>query len=236
MTNEWANKRVNISNIKYNNDFSSQSKSSGTIITNSDLLLQNADYKKVKDVIERLIVSGISRMGEGYCISVSDIAFNMLNQAGIKCHLMEVQLSAVDHIDNKTYMVGFQTSYQQGSHLNVDTHVVVVTDTEIPMIVDLSIAHRLPQGFQCIIDKAINEGDKVVCKVELLGWTYIYQEKKTGIGVPMLHQISILERINTDRQIFDSIKSLKALNYVGIVLSIFAFGNVVAKLLIDWYN
>lgn len=233
MNANWGSKPVNIS---YGNDFSSQTKSSKTIITTSDILKQDAEYKKVKDVVERLIASGISRMGEGYCISVSDILFNFLNQGGIKCHLMEVQLSAVDNINNHTYMVGFNTPYQENSYLNTQTHVVVVTDTTIPMIIDMSIAHRLPQGYQCIIDKATNEGDKVVCKLEAHGWSYIYQEKKTMVGVPILHQISILERINTDRKIFTEMKSLKTLNYIGIGLSVFAVINVLSKLLIDWYN
>ena len=233
MNTNWGSKPVNIA---YGNDFSSQTKSSKTIITTSDVLKEDAEYKKVKDVVERLIVSGISRMGEGYCISVSDILFNFLTQAGIKCHLMEVQLSAVDHVNNHTYMVGFNTSTQENSHLNIQTHVVVVTDTTIPMIIDMSIAHRLPQGYQAIIDKATNEGDKVVCKIEAHGWSFIYQEKKTLIGVPMLHQISILERINTDRKIFGEMKALKTLNYVGIVLSVFAVINVLSKLLLEWYN
>jgi len=233
MNNNWGSKPVNIS---YNNDFSSQTKSSKTIITTSDVLKETTDYKKVKDVVERLIVSGITRMGEGYCISVSDILFNFLNQAGIKCHLMEVQLSAVDNINDHTYMVGFNTANHEQSYLNTQTHVVVVTDTTIPMIIDMSIAHRLPQGFQCIVDKATNEGDKVICKLEAHGWSYIYQEKKTLIGVPMLHQISILERISTDRKIFGEMKVLKTLNYIGIALSVFAAINVLGKLLLDWYN
>lgn len=233
MSNSWLNNPVT---VKFDNNFSSKSKSSDTIITTSDVLKHDPDYIKVKSIIESLIESGLGRMGEGYCISVSDIVFNFLNQNRIKSHLFEVQLSAVDHINDKTYMVGFDTAYHKHDHLRVTTHVVVITDTKIPMLIDLSISHRLPQGYQCIIDKATNEGDKVVCKVEHQGWTWIYQEKKTGHGIPMLHQISILDRIATDKKMFDSIKTLRTLNFVGIALSTFAAINVLAKLLIDWYN
>lgn len=235
MNNNWGSKSISIKSSN-TNDFSSQSKSSKTIITTNDELKDTEEYKKVKQVIEKLIVSGISRMGEGYCISVSDIAFNMLNQAGIKSHLMEVQMSAVDNNTNNTYMVGFTNTNMESSHINVQTHVVVVTDTQIPMIIDLSIAHRLPENYQCIIDKAINEGDRVVCSLEILRWKYIYQEKKTKLGLPMLHQISILERIATDTKIFKDIKHLKTLNIIGIVLSVFAAINVIGKLMFDWYN
>ena len=235
MNNNWGSKSISIKSSN-TNDFSSQAKSSKTIITTNDELKDTEEYKKVKQVIEKLIVSGISRMGEGYCISVSDIAFNMLNQAGIKSHLMEVQMSAVDNNTKNTYMVGFTNTNMESSHTNVQTHVVVVTDTQIPMIIDLSIAHRLPENYQCIIDKAINEGDRVVCSLEILRWKYIYQEKKTKLGLPMLHQISILERIATDTKIFKDIKHLKTLNIIGIALSVFAAINVIGKLMFDWYN
>tara|TARA_B110000503_G_scaffold33244_1_gene54007 strand:+ start:1053 stop:1757 length:705 start_codon:yes stop_codon:yes gene_type:complete len=234
MSNNWG-KAINVQRPS-NNDFNSQSKSAKTIITTSDDLRATEDYKRVKEVIERLIVSGITRMGEGYCISVSDITFNMLSQAGIKSHLMEVQLSAFDQNNDQKYMVGFTTPYQENNYRNVQTHVVVVTATEIPMIIDLSIAHRLPEGYQCIVDKSTNEGDRVACRLDILGWSYIYQEKKTALGLPMLHQVSILERITTDNKIFKDIKSLKTLNYIGIVLSVFAAINVIAKLLFDWYT
>ena len=229
----WKNKPITIT---YNNNFNSKSKANSTIITKSDVLQSTEDYKKVVEIIEGLIESGLSKMGEGYCISVSDIVFNVLNQHGIKSHLMEVQMSALDNANDKHYMVGFNTTFQQNSHTSVSTHVVVVTDTEVPMIIDLSISHRLPQGYHCIIDKAINEGDKVLCKVEHAGWSYIYQEKKDGIGIPQLHQISILERISTDKKIFDEMKQLKILNVVGICLSVFAVINVIAKFYFDWYN
>lgn len=222
--------------VTYNNNFNSNAKAKSSIITTSDVLESSEEYHKVKDIIQGLIESGLSKMGEGYCISVSDIVFNLLNQSGIKAHLIEVQLSAVDNVNSRSYLVGFNTKFQQNSHTSVSTHVVVVTDTDIPMLIDLSIAHRLPQGYQCIIDKAINEGDKVLCRVEHSGWSYIYQEKKEGIGIPQLHQISILERISTDKKIFNEMKSLKVLNVIGIVLSTFAVINVVAKVWLDWYN
>ena len=236
--NDWVGNNIKVKpiTVTYNNNFNSSSKAQSTIITKSDVLKSTSEYKTVSELVQNLIESGLSKMGEGYCISVSDIVFNILNQHGIKAHLMEVQLSAVDHINDRHYMVGFNTTFQQNSHTQVSTHVVVITDTEVPMLIDLCIAHRLPQGYQCIIDKAINEGDKVLCKVEHNGWSYIYQEKKEGIGIPQLHQISILERISTDKKIFDEMKSLKTLNVIGIGLSAFAVINVIAKVWLDWYN
>jgi hypothetical protein len=217
--------------IRYGENLSAHAKATERIITTDISIQKTEDYQKVKDVVVRLIESGLSKMGEGYCISVSDILFNLLTQNNLKCHLSEVQLSIVDQKTKATQFIGFQTTFQQNSHTRVSTHVVVVTDTEIPMLIDLSIAHKLPSGMQCIIEKVEDKGSKVLATAEKDGFTFLYQEKKEGIGVPQLHQISILERISTDKKIFSEIKTLKVLNYIGIFLSSFALLNLLLKAL-----
>jgi hypothetical protein len=219
--------------IRYGENLSAHAKAAERVITISSELQKTKDYQKVKDVVVRLIESGLSKMGEGYCISVSDILFNLLTQNGVKCHLSEVQLSIVDQKTNATQFIGFHTTFQQNSHTRVSTHVVVVTDTEIPMLIDLSIAHKLPSGMQCVIEKVENKGSKVLAESERDGFTFLYQEKKDGIGVPQLHQISILDRISTDKKIFKEIKILRVLNYIGIILSSFAAINVIANIIIE---
>lgn len=233
MRNNIFNRPVEIS---HGSTFSSTGKASSYIITNIPKEEQSEEVRKVRDVVNNLVATGVSKMGEGYCISVSDILFNMLTHKGIKCHLFEVQLSIVNKTDGTSYMVGYNTTYTQNSHTQVQTHVVVITDTDIPMLIDLSIAHRLPNGMQALILKAETLGSKVIADFIYSDWGFIYQEKKHGIGIPHLHQISILDRIATDQKIFRTLEGLKRLNYLGIILSTFAALNVIGKLLIDWYN
>jgi len=217
------------SRIKFNQDTSASAKAKDFIITNDKSIFEDPEFLKIKEAVSRLVESGLTKMGEGYCISVSDIIFNLLSQAGIKCHLVECQLSIVDQKTQATHLIGFNTTFQQNSHSRVSTHVVVVTDTKIPIMIDASIAHKLPNGMQAIIDRFQDLGDKVFAKVEKDGYTLIYQEKKEGIGIPQLHQISILDRINTDKKIFREIRILKILNYVGIFVSSFAMINILIK-------
>jgi hypothetical protein len=215
--------------VNHIDDHSAVSKSKSTIITNDIEVKKTKDYETIKIVISRLVESGITRMGEGYCISVSDIIFNLLTQYGIKSHLQECQLSIVDQTTKNTHLVGFETAFHKSTHLKVAAHVVVVTDTEIPIFIDASIAHKLPSGMQVIVDKFENYNDKVFGKVEYDGYNFIYQEKITGLAIPQLHQISILNRIQTDKKIFNEIKILKILNYIGIFLSSFAMLNIIIK-------
>jgi hypothetical protein len=212
-----------------------RNKTTDFIITNTLELKDTKDYQIVADVICSLMESGISRMGEGYCVSVSDIVFNLLRQREVQCHLEEVQLSVGN--GEELHMVGFETKYSKNTAEAVNTHVVVITDTEIPMLIDLAIAHRLPNDYQAIIEKAQDEGSKVLCSIQKDGTTLIYQEKLDGLSkIPQMHQISILDRMQTDQTIFDSLKSLKVLNIVGILLSSFALLNIFGKLIFDWYN
>lgn len=213
----------------FNKRYSSSGKANHSIITASEDLKKSEEYETVSTIIENLISTGLSKMGEGYCISVSDIIYNILSQNKIKCHLMEVQLSIVDQKTNETRMIGYETSFHQNSHEKVNTHVVVVTDTKIPMLIDLSIAHRLPGGYQAVVEKAEDVGDKVLTTFEFENTGFIYQEKKQGIGIPSLHQVSILDRMATDQKIFQEVKQLKMLNFIGIGVSIFALVNVLLK-------
>jgi hypothetical protein len=214
----------------YQTDYSASQKATSTVITTDSQVKQSKDYQKVVSLLNKLIESGITRMGEGYCISVSDIIYNILTQNGIKCHLAEVKLSIVDQKTKMSDMVGFETTFTQNSHKKVSTHVVVITDTEIPLLIDGSIAHKLPRNMQMVVEKAQNLGNKTMCNFQFADFGFLYQEKADGIGIPQLHQISILDRVNTDNKIFKSIHDLKRLNYIGIGLSIFAMINVLGKM------
>jgi len=211
-------------------------KASSCIITTDEELKKTKEYQLVFEALTKLINSGVTRMGEGYCISVSDIIFNVLTQAGIKCHLEEVKLSIMDQDTGLSDMVGFETTFTKNSHQKVSTHVVVITNTEIPMLIDGSVAHKLPGNQQVIIQPILNLGSKMMCNFEYGGFGFLYQEKTDGYGIPQLHQISILDRMGTDKKIFDTMKQLRVLNVIGILLSAFAVINVLGKVWLDWYN
>jgi hypothetical protein len=221
---------------RFSSNYDAVKKSNDFIITTDDDLKKTKDYQTVHECISKLVATGVTKMGEGYCISVSDIIFNLLTQWGIKCHLEEVKLSIMDQSTGYSDMVGFDTTFTKNSHLKVSTHVVVVTDTEIPMLIDGSIAHKLPNSQQCIIQPIKNLGSKMMCNFEYKGFGFLYQEKADGFGIPQLHQISILDRMGTDKRIFDTMKQLRILNIIGILLSAFAVINVIGKIWLDWYN
>lgn len=222
--------------ITYGTNYGAQKKAASVIITTDSDLAATPTYKKVHQLMCSLIESGITRMGEGYCISVSDIILNMIVQYGVKASLMEVKLSIMDKTTGISGMIGHEVVWEKNSHTHVATHVVVCVDGEIPFFIDGSIAHRLPNNMQCVINRIENLGSKMLSNFEYANYGFVYQEKVDGMGIPQLHQISILERMGTDKRIFDTMKQLKLLNIIGIVLSAFALINVFGKVFLDWYN
>lgn len=193
-----------------------------------DFLTSNQDiknldvYKKIKKVCARMVRQGVINMGTGYCLSMSEMIMVALKQQGIKSKLVECSLTMLKEGDESSYeFVGFNAN-KGGMEGFIDTHVVVITETDHPILIDASISHRLPRQHPVIIDSAIAEpgflGNFNYADHKL---KVTYQEKKIQ-KISWLHQESIIDRIGTDKKIFDQINVLKKLNYVGIGLSIFA--------------
>ena len=107
----------------------------------------------------------------------------------------------------------------------VDSHVVLVTATKIPMIIDVSVGHKLPKHYQVIVDAAINNKG-CLAHIEHADVVLTYEEKHTN-NIPLIHQRSITDRIATDAKIFEDMRLLKILNYIGIGISGFAIINTI---------
>jgi len=195
---------------------SAKSAMSNFILTTDQNLKKTSDYEKVCRVIFRLMESGVTFAAKGYCISMSDIVYTLLNQVGIKCRIVECAVTINNKQDNKLYVVGYD-NLKDVEHCE-DTHVVVVTETEVPMIIDVSIAHLLPNNLQGIIDSLQNSEILANINTNFVDLTY---KEKTNFKIPLLHQTSIVDRIKTDMFIFDNIKVLKSLVVIALLVSSF---------------
>jgi hypothetical protein len=206
------------------------------ILTSADVK-KDPTYIKICESVEKLILNGVPIMGQGYCISVSDVVQNFLIQNGVPCRLVEVQVSIQDKATGHIEIVGFDNQnkkFEFNNDSEIDTHVVVVTETEFPFLIDASIAHLLPKkGTEVIVDVVNGTKDKDLAVLNFDKQILIYQEK-TKTKIPRLHQSSIINRIATDQRIFKEIGILKKLNYIGIGLSLFALINVLLKLTGNW--
>jgi hypothetical protein len=186
-------------------------------LTASERIKNTSDYKKIKEVLERMDRTNMIWIGRGQCISMSDVICTALFQAGIKSRMLECQVVITNNNINpsQSVSVGYDSSYQEGQ---IDTHVVCVTETEIPMIIDASISYLLPENKKILIEEISNLNNRIICDVKKDGFELTYQQKTTN-KVIFEHQRSILERIQTDNKIFKNLGILKILVILALSIS-----------------
>ena len=185
------------------------------IITTDESIKSTKLYKEVSKIIYRLIENGLVHAGKGYCISMADVIYTLLIQNNIPCKIVECQLTFTNKETDSTMLVGFE-GFKNSDQ--VDTHVVIVTATEPSIMIDVSILHLLPNNLQGVIDKVQRGDHGVLANIETPQVKLTYQEKKKDT-IPLLHQKSIIDRINTDITIFKNLRILKIAIFVALAIS-----------------
>jgi len=201
----------------YNSEFNAAQAMKNYVITSDEALKQTEDYKKVAKLIFKLVESGVTFVGKGYCISMSDIVYTVLKQNGIPCKIVECHLTITNKTTDQIYNMGFDGLKDDPN--KSDTHVVVVTQTEHPMVIDVSIAHLLPNNIQGVIDSLVNDDHGIFANSITPLVALTYQNKKT-YSIPMLHERSIVDRIKTDVDIFKSLRFLKIMIICAVTVSL----------------
>jgi hypothetical protein len=186
-------------------------------LTSSEKIKSTTDYKKIVEVITRLERSNVIWLGRGQCISMADIISTALHQVGISTKLVECQTVVTNRsiVPPQSVSIGFDSS--SPAHGEIDTHIVCVTMTEIPMIIDASISHILPNN-SVIVDEVVSEPNRIFVNIDYQDFLITYQQKDTN-KVVHHYQKSILERIETDHQIFNNLGVLKKIVLVALLIS-----------------
>jgi hypothetical protein len=191
------------------------------MITADKELQDTTYYQDTIKIVKELWDGGIILRGAGFCYSMSDLARIMLTQRGIPCRLAECKITIMSNDPPNLILIGHDGLMYGGKSTNpsdVDTHVVVVTETEIPMIVDLSISH-LRRDVPYIVER-LTQGvsEDVLADIQYNGsrWTYYIKE---SVSVPSIHQQSIIQRIQTDQKVKKDIGWLKILIIAAISIS-----------------
>lgn len=194
------------------------------------------NYIVICELLSEMVRTGSLFLGSGYCISMSDMVRTALKHRGIDSKLIDCQATFTDIRDGHrgNSFIGYSNVMNPGE---IDTHVVVVTSTNPAYLIDASLAKRLPNNKYAIVEPIKFNSDN---QLTLINATFpdvalkvSYQQKKTQVA-GYHHQKSIIERIEMDRKITNDIQLLKTLNYIGISLGMFAFINVIVKLLGYW--
>lgn len=176
------------------------------VLTSNEELKNDPEYKLICQLMYGIIEGGLSTIGKGYCLTMSDIVHTLLFQAGIPCKIVECRVFVQNKKDSTSYWIGFDDLTTKFG--NENTHVVVITNTKIPMLIDMSLGHVLPKNIQGIIDVAEKESHNVICNIDTDFVSLTYKEKNDS-SLPIFYQRSILDRINTDNTIFRKLSLLQ---------------------------
>jgi len=185
-------------------------------------VIETEYFKIVKGVVDGLHKSGMTEAGSGYCLSMSDIVLKLLHKEGIKSRLVECNLMVTLKNPPGMYLMGYPgfNGNNYNSEKMMQTHIVCITETEIPILIDLSISHidkNIP--YICApIPKNFEHTNLTEYDFETSTWTYT-QKEDTNLELPKLHQKSILDRIKTDQLVSSELKLVKTLIIFALTVS-----------------
>lgn len=171
-----------------------------------DIVEKTSYYKKVKSLVKIFEESGMVFRSIGHCMAISDLVQKLLLEQGIESELVECTLTVIcrDPFNNVQFL-GHDTNIQKSDNL-VETHIVCITKTEIPILIDLSIGYitkKVSYVVFPIFEELVSNSDNIIT-LDFGHSNWIYN-KRVNSNFPELHEKSILKRINTDIKIENQI-------------------------------
>jgi hypothetical protein len=191
-------------------------------LTTDKELLADTEYQACLTAIEMLRISGMMQHVAGNCIATSELFQHTLREVGISSRMVECKLiiSIVNSGTGKELRyLGFNGIDTTAGY--VDTHVVLITETKIPMLIDLSIAHLLTGERLWVMERVVSNDPDIISKITFKDSTLTYSVKKSPrlLG---LHQTTLLERISQEQQTKKNISFMKK---IIIAIGIFTLVN-----------
>jgi len=199
-----------------------------SLVTNSEIENLN-EFKIIKKHLENYDAQTLLRMA-GNCIAACDIITILLHQHGIDSVIVECQV-VVKFFNGKTENYNFIGYDGIASPNNVDTHVVVITKTERPILIDIGLSHLLPFDHPFIVEE-VKQHDELMGEFIIGNHTVTYQYKK-NIKLPTLHQKTILDKIKYELGIK---RKINFLMYFVIFVLLLGISNLTLNLLLLYFK
>lgn len=203
-------------------------------LTMDSELLKSPRYHKIKDIVKKLSQVTSPEQFAGNCISTADIVQHLVSHAGIKCKIVECQVCMIRN-DGETQdflFIGFDGRSYPGQ---IDTHTVVITEDEEPLLIDLSLGHVMPKDKPFIVEKLNGSKPGVIAEFNIGNINITYTEKK-NIRLPAVHQKTLLQRLVTEQEMTKNISKLKIFVICAVSLGLINFSLNVILIFLRLYN
>lgn len=202
-------------------------------VTGKNTNQNDVEFLHIKKILDDLDKVGFYTTANGHCISTSEVLKNILMEKGFKSYLIECKV-LIQYLTPPFiyHAIGFDMDKVRPN--SIDTHVVLITETKTPYIIDASIAGRLPKSNLYVLSKLQKDFEGVNLFSVDTDLVKVIYEQRDGYKLPSLYQQNIMERLKSNIEINKDISLLKKLNYIGIGLSVFALFNVLLKMFNVW--
>lgn len=189
--------------------------------TTNHELLRSPQYHKIRDMIERLENGGAVKNFAGNCISTADIVQHLLSRVGISSKIIETQVCLIrDDGKTKDYVfVGYDNGSYEGQ---IDTHTVVITEGERPILIDLSLGHLLPSDRRFVVEYIKYDEPSKLLEMNIANINITYFEKQ-NIQLPNIHQKNLLQRIVGEQKFEKTLTTLKSFILCALALGLINF-------------
>lgn len=194
-----------------------------TIYQIDDKLKSHPNFQQIQACLDRLCASNTVQRLPGNCISACDILQNMLTFYGVASRIIECQAMFIkENREIRDFLfVGFN-NVNPPSADTVDSHVVIVTNTEPPVLIDAAVGHLFPAHNQILVHVLDSVDPTVIASFQIDDILVTYHHKKI-IRLPALHQKTLMDRIREDLETQKKIRWLTRVLYFLLGMTIYNF-------------
>jgi len=194
-------------------------------------LKQVKENKQIENVVNKLIEMDSLDGLHGNCVLACDIVQNMLSHYGLDSKTVECQLMMVTDNNGQVHFNFVGLDGFTGGPDTVDTHVVVITNTEPPVLIDASISGSLPRETPVVV-RVLNSLDPESMGVFKINNVELNYNNKKNIKLPYVHQRTLVDRMKSEHNIKAEVSSVKKLVMFAIWFGIInLFVNVLLLML-----
>lgn len=178
-------------------------------------------YKSIKRIVGIFEDSGLIFRSSGQCIGTSDLVRRLLLDAGVDSCIVECSLSVIDRDPiNKINFVGYDTNRTKDNRYEIETHVICITKTEIPILIDLTVQTSKIKYIVFPIFEELVTNQENILTLDFGNSLWIYNKRDINL-LPELNQQNILDRIKIDNKVQNQINFLKKIIiFIAIVSSL----------------
>lgn len=182
------------------------------------------NYQAIQRTLKELYQNGLMVRFNGECIAAADIIQHTLARHGVKSRIVECQLHILCHdpaMPIQWYFIGYENTNLSPNA--IDTHVVVITETKVPYLIDASIGNVIGGDRPFIVESPELKNPLLIGKFNIAGMSITYTPKSRPklLG---LHAKSLLDRIQNERNILKTLTYLKLTTAVLLIVVVLNFG------------